>query len=185
MLQVSFVNKDDEKRKLTLYPDNVSSHATMNCTSATFPKGEPPAYQDDTMLSHGTGDNERIMAEWITILDFYRVSPLIPTRRSSLRSPGSPIPDYQSCFMSYRDKGLTMRRGIGDENDHLGSILSPLELGQRSGQSGCYGLRTVSSTSSYLLAYIRELESCSSPINPRRYSCTFGISDENGLVLVT
>jgi len=48
-----------------------------------------------------------------------------------------------------------MRRGIGDENDHLGSILPPLELGQRSGQSGCYGFGAVSSSGSYLSAYFQ------------------------------
>jgi len=78
-----------------------------------------------------------------------------------------------------------MRRGISDEYDHLGSILSPLELGQRSGQSGRYGFGTVSSSGSYLSAYFQRPLRSSSPINPRRYSCTFGISDENGLVLVT
>lgn len=77
-----------------------------------------------------------------------------------------------------------MRWGIGNEDDHLGRILSPVQIRQCRRKTGRDRLGSITATSSYgrhqLHFQLAGTGDWSSPMRPLRYSCTFGISDENG-----
>jgi hypothetical protein len=76
------------------------------------------------MLRHRSSNNERIMTEWITILDFYQIS--LWSYPSEQLAYDHQLLQYLIVSSAQRSaKGRTMRRSIGDQDDHLCCILSP------------------------------------------------------------
>lgn len=136
------------------------------------------------MLGHRSSNDEWIMTERISILDFYQVS--------FLPAPAILAYDHQLLqYLTISSKKIGEAKDVpwGGASAIKTTIFAASFLHSRSVKVAAKPEVTASGPSPPPAADLQLMTShpvkVSSPIRPLRYSWTFGISDENGLVLYT